>query len=141
MDHPIPSSFDGMNRGNRHQLLLYSVASGRMRMFRDLKAIEIAEGALLADIAVLFQLLSLYLPIGGQVFRLLVFIVFTVLVLRRGLYVGIMGLFVAVFVSMMIVGTHSIFYLLLECMCGLFLGTTMKRCIPLLILLLVAVTF
>ncbi len=109
-------------------------------MFRDLKAIEIAEGALLADIAVLFQLLSLYLPIGGQVFRLLVFIVFSVLVLRRGLYVGIMGLCVAVFVSMMIVGTHSIFYLLLECMGGLFLGVTMKRRVPLFPLLLVGVT-
>ncbi len=30
-----------------------------------LSAIEIAEGALLADIAVVFQLLSIYLPIGG----------------------------------------------------------------------------
>jgi hypothetical protein len=109
-------------------------------MFRDLKAIEIAEGALLADIAVLFQLLALYLPIGGQVFRLLTFIVFTVLVLRRGLYVGVMGLCVAVFVSMMIVGTHSLFYLLLECMGGLFLGVMMKRHVPLLPLLLVGVT-
>ncbi len=109
-------------------------------MFRDLKAIEIAEGALLADIAVLFQLLALYLPIGGQVFRLLTFIVFTVLVLRRGLYVGVMGLCVAVFVSMMIVGTHSLFYLLLECTGGLFLGITMRRRVPLLLLLLVGIT-
>src|ERR1019366_3426956 len=109
-------------------------------MFRDLKAIEIAEGALLADIAVLFQLLALYLPIGGQVLRLLTFIVFTVLVLRRGLYVGVMGLCVAVFVSMMIVGTHSLFYLLLECTGGLFLGITMRRRVPLLLLLLVGIT-
>ncbi len=109
-------------------------------MFRDLKAVEIAEGALLADIAVLFQLLAIYLPIGGQVFRLLTFIVFAVLVLRRGLYVGIMSLCVAVFVITIIVGTQSVLYLLLECMGGLFLGVTMKRRIPLLPLLLVGVT-
>jgi hypothetical protein len=102
--------------------------------------VEIAEGALLADIAVLFQLLAIYLPIGGQVFRLLTFIVFTVLVLRRGLYVGIMGLCVAVFVVTIIVGTQSVLYLLLECMGGLFLGVTMKRRVPLLFLLLVGVT-
>ncbi len=109
-------------------------------MFRNLKAVEIAEGALLADIAVLFQLMAIYLPIGGQVFRMLTFIVFTVLVLRRGLYVGIMGLCVAIFVVTIIVGTQSVLYLLLECMGGLFLGVTMKRRIPLLPLLLVGVT-
>ena len=37
-------------------------------MFRRLSAIEIAEGALLADIAVIFHLLTLYLPIGGTGF-------------------------------------------------------------------------
>ena len=109
-------------------------------MFRNLKAVEIAEGALLADIAVLFQLLSIYLPIGGQVFRILTFIVFTVLVLRRGLYVGIMGLCVALFVVTIIVGTQSVIDLLLECMGGLFLGVTMKWRMPLLPLLLLGVT-
>ena len=110
-------------------------------MFRNLKAVEIAEGALLADIAVLFQLLSIYLPIGGQVFRILTFIVFTILVLRRGLYVGIMGLCVALFVVTVIVGTQSVIDLLLECMGGLFLGVTMKRHMPLLPLLLLGATF
>jgi Predicted membrane protein (DUF2232) len=109
-------------------------------MFRNLKAIEIAEGALLADIAVLFQLLAIYLPIGGQVFRLLTFIVFTVLVLRRGLYVGIMGLCVALFVVTVIVGTQSFIDLLLECMGGLFLGVTMKWRMHLLPLLLLGAT-
>ncbi|MBV9615200.1 MAG: hypothetical protein JO031_07080 [Ktedonobacteraceae bacterium] len=109
-------------------------------MFRDLKAIEIAEGALLADIAVLFQLLAIYLPIGGQVFRLLTFIVFAVLVLRRGLYVGVMSLCVALFVVTVIVGTHSVIDLFLECAGGLFLGVTMKRRMRLLPLLLIGVT-
>jgi hypothetical protein len=109
-------------------------------MFRNLQAVEIAEGALLADIAVLFQLMAVYLPIGGQVFRILTFIVFTILVLRRGLYVGIMGLCVALFVVTIIVGTQSVIYLLLECMGGLFLGVTMRRRMPLLPLLLLGVT-
>ena len=109
-------------------------------MFRNLKAVEIAEGALLADIAVLFQLIAIYLPIGGQVFRILPFIVFTILVLRRGLYVGIMGLCVALFVVMIIVGTQSVIYLFLECTGGLFLGVTMKRRMPLFPLLLLGVT-
>ena len=61
-------------------------------MPRKLNAIEIAEGALLANIAVIFQLLALYLPVGGIVFALLVPTVFTVLVLRRGFYASIMGL-------------------------------------------------
>ena len=56
-------------------------------MFRNLKAIEIAEGALLADVAVILQLLITYLPLpaGHTVFRILIFVVYTILVLRRGL--------------------------------------------------------
>src|SRR5205085_890588 len=48
-------------------------------MPRKLSAIEIAEGALLADIAVIFQLLSLYLPIGKSFLRILIPIVFTII--------------------------------------------------------------
>jgi len=66
-------------------------------MPRKLSAIEIAEGALLADIAVIFQLLSLYLPIGKSFLRILIPIVITIIVLRRRLYVGMMGLRVALF--------------------------------------------
>jgi len=106
-------------------------------MFRRLNALEIAEGALLADIAVIFQLLSIYLPIAGDLFRVLIFIVFTVLVLRRGLYVGLMGFCVALFVVTVIVGSHSILLMLIQCMGGLFLGMVMKyrvRFLPMLLL-------
>ncbi len=96
-------------------------------MFRNLKPIEIAEGALLADVAVIFQLLVVYLPAGGEFFRLLIFIVFAVLVLRRGLYVGIMGLFTALFIIGVVTGFQGIIVLLLEATGGLFLGVTMKR--------------
>jgi Predicted membrane protein (DUF2232) len=107
------------------------------KMFRRLNALEIAEGALLADIAVIFQLLSIYLPIAGDLFRVLIFIVFTVLVLRRGLYVGLMGFCVAVFVVTVIVGSHSVLLMLIQCIGGIFLGVVMHyrmRFLPILLL-------
>jgi hypothetical protein len=96
-------------------------------MFRSLKPIEMAEGALLADVAVIFQLLVVSLPAGGIFFRLLIFIVFAVLVLRRGLYVGIMGMFTALFLIGVLTGLRGLFFLPLEATGGLFLGVTMKR--------------
>src|SRR5260370_4843292 len=71
----------------------------RLRAVRHarLSAIEIAEGALLADIAVVFQLLSIYLPIGGGYPALMVPFPLAVLVVPRGPYAGIMGFFLAVF--------------------------------------------
>lgn len=95
-------------------------------MPRKLNALEIAEGALLADIAVVFQLLVLYLPVGGDFFRLLIFIVFAVLVLRRGLYVGIMGMCVSFFISGVLTGPQYVPFMFLEAAGGLFLGATMK---------------
>lgn len=106
-------------------------------MVRNLKAIEIAEGALLADIAVVFHLLAVYLPVGGGFFTSLIFVVFCVLVLRRGLYVGIMALCVSLFITAVLMGLGGIPFLLLEIVGGLFLGVTMQlrmRHIPLLLL-------
>jgi hypothetical protein len=108
-----------------------------MLRFRRLSAIEIAEGALLADICVIFQLLVTYLPVGGDFFRVLLFAVFAILVLRRGLYVGVMGMCVAVFITGIVTGPQFIIAMLLECVGGLFLGYTMKhrmRAIPLILL-------
>jgi hypothetical protein len=95
-------------------------------MPRKLNAIEIAEGALLADIAVILQLLSVYLPVFEAFFRLLIPIVFAVLVLRRSLYVGIMGLCVALFIVGVMTGAHFLIVMLLSCGAGLYLGMTMK---------------
>ena len=94
---------------------------------RKLKAIEIAEGALLADVAIVFQLLVVYFPFIGDFFRFLIFIVFAVLVLRRGLYVGVMGLFVAFFMTAVILGPQHLIIVALEGVGGLFLGITMKH--------------
>lgn len=109
-------------------------------MFRKLSAIEIAEGALLADIAIVFQLLTLYLPIGGDFFRVLIFIVYAVLVLRRGLYVGVMGMIVALFLSAILTGPQSVITMLLEAVGGLFLGFTMKHRLSHILLLFIGIT-
>jgi uncharacterized protein YybS (DUF2232 family) len=96
-------------------------------MFRRLTAIEIAEGALLADIGVIFQLLALYLPIGRSIFQILSPIVFTIIVLRRGFYVGMMSLCVALFTIGIISGPAAWPAMLLQCGAGLFLGLVMQR--------------
>jgi predicted membrane protein DUF2232 len=94
---------------------------------RRLSAIEIAEGALLADIGVVFQLLIKYLPIGGDFLRLLVPVVFALLVLRRGLYVSCMSLCVSLFIISIVLGPGGAPLLLLEAGAGLFLGLTMRH--------------
>ena len=96
-------------------------------MFRRLTAIEIAEGALLADIGVIFQLLALYLPIGKSIFQILSPIVFTIIVLRRDFYVGLMSLCVAVFTIGILSGPRAWPLMLPACGAGLFLGLTMKH--------------
>ncbi len=95
-------------------------------MFRRLSAIEIAEGALLADLALIFQLTATYLPIGGDIFRGLIFVIFAILVLRRGLYVGIMGMCISFFLVSVTIGPNFIVLMSLEAMGGLFLGYTMR---------------
>ncbi len=95
-------------------------------MLRKLSAIELAEGALLADIAVVFQLLVKFLPVGGGFFALLVPPLFAILVLRRSFYAGIMSLCVALFIVGVISGLGSLILMLMEAGAGIFLGITMK---------------
>jgi uncharacterized protein YybS (DUF2232 family) len=97
-----------------------------MPMARKLSPIDIAEGALLADIAVMFQLLSVYLPVFDAFFRLLIPVAFVVLVLRRGVYVAVMGLCVALFLVSVLTGVHFLVVTLLSCGAGLYLGAAMK---------------
>src|SRR6185437_2094825 len=93
---------------------------------RQLRAIEIAEGALLADIGVIFQLLIKFLPVGGIVLQLLVPVLFAVIVLPRGLYVGCMSLCVALFVVCIVMGPGGAPFLVLASGAGLFLGMVMR---------------
>jgi hypothetical protein len=96
-------------------------------LFRKLTTIEIAEGALMADMAVVFQLLFKYLPVGGAFFALLVPVTFTILVLRRGFYAGCVSLCVAVFLTGIISGFTGSSLMILECGAGIFLGITMRH--------------
>ena len=107
---------------------------------RHLRAIEIAEGALLADIAVVFQLIVHYVPFVGIFFTLLVPPLFTILVLRRGFYTAIMGMCVALFTLGLIVGWGPVQLLLLEVGAGIFLGVTMKYRLHYIPLILLGVT-
>src|SRR5579863_9795152 len=109
-------------------------------MLRKLSAIEIAEGALLADIAIIFHLIATYLPVGSAIFELLIPTVFTVLVLRRGFYAGMMAVAVAMFVACMLTGLGAGVFLVLECGAGVFLGVTMKYRMPHFPLILLGVT-
>jgi hypothetical protein len=102
-----------------------------------MSAIEIAEGALLADIAVLLQLAAMYLPVIDLLTRFVIPIVLSVLVLRRGLAVGIMSCCVGCFLIAMLSGLSFLIPMLLICVAGLFLGATMRwrwRHLPLLLL-------
>ena len=109
-------------------------------MSRRLRPIEIAEGALLADIAIVLQLLALYMPYLDIIFRMLTPVVFAVLVLRRGLYVGVMGAAVTVFVVGVMTGFHLVVPMTLTCGAGVYLGVTMKRQVPWPAILLVGTT-
>jgi uncharacterized protein YybS (DUF2232 family) len=95
-------------------------------MLRSLKPIEIAEGALLADIAVIYQLLVNYVPFIGDLFRFPIFIVFAIIVLRRGLYVGIISGCVAAFLAGILMGPSLVAFFLIEILGGLYLGCTMR---------------
>jgi len=96
-------------------------------MFRRLTAIEIAEGALLADIAIVFRFVATFLPGSASFLTLLNFTVFTVLVLRRGLYVALMGSCVAVFLMCVLLGPHALSNMAMESLGGMFLGFAMRR--------------
>jgi uncharacterized protein YybS (DUF2232 family) len=108
-------------------------------MLRQMSAIELAEGALLADIAVVFQLLFKFLPVGGGFFLLLIPPVFTVLVLRRGFYAGVMGACVAFFLSGVLTGPGALSVMLMASGAGIFLGICMKYRLHYLLLIILGV--
>jgi hypothetical protein len=109
-------------------------------MPREFSAIDIAEGALLADIAVLAQIFAIYLPIFDLVARLAIAVVFAVLVLRRSFAIGLISTAVACFIIAVLSGLTFIAPLLLTCGAGLFLGLTMKRRLAHLPLILLGMT-
>jgi hypothetical protein len=106
---------------------------------RRLSALEIAEGALLADIGVVLHVLIRILPVGSTALSLLVPAVFALLTLRRGLYVACMSLCVAVFLIAILLGLGGGPLLLLEAGAGLYLGLTMRHRLGHMMILVVGV--
>lgn len=94
----------------------------------------------MADIAVVFHLMFKYVPFVGAFFALLVPIAFTILVLRRSFYAGLMAMIVTVFLAGIISGFTGSELMFLECGAGLFLGLTMKHRLHYLPLILVGTT-
>jgi hypothetical protein len=96
---------------------------------KRLSAIEIAEGALLADIAVILQLIWIYLPIPGLFVRFLIPVVFSIVVLRRGLATGLLAVAVSLFVAAVLTGPYlvSLAYFAMEGLGGLFWGVALSR--------------
>src|SRR2546428_13847281 len=92
------------------------------KMPRKLNALEIAEGALLVDIAIVFQFLVLYLPVGCIFFSLLIPPLFTILILRRHFYADLMGIFVPLFFMGLLTGLATIQLILLAVAAGTFFG-------------------
>ena len=99
-------------------------------MQRKLTAIQIAEGALLADMALAIELLARFTPLIGSSFFFLVPVIFCIIVLRHNLYVGIMSFSVAFFLSCVLSGAELLIPTLFASGAGLFLGFTMKRRLP-----------
>jgi hypothetical protein len=85
---------------------------------------------------VLLQLAAIYLPVLDILARFVIPIVLAVLVLRRGLAVGIISTCVGCFLIGMLSGLSFLIPMLLTCTAGLFLGITMRRRWPHLPLLL-----
>jgi hypothetical protein len=69
----------------------------------------------------------MYLPVFDLLTRFVIPIVLAVLVLRRGLPVGIMSSCVGCFLIAMLSGLSFLIPMLLTCAAGLFLGATMRR--------------
>ncbi len=90
-------------------------------------ALSLAEGALLADVAVLVDLVRVYLPVVGVVFAPLLPTPFALLVLRRGVRPTLLAVAVAVLLMTLMVGPHYGWRIGVSGLAGLALGYAMKK--------------
>src|SRR5579875_392092 len=90
-------------------------------------AIGMAEGGLLTDVAIIFDLAAIYVPILGAVFDPAVPAPFAILYLRRGPRVTLLAIVVATFLMTVLTGPHFGWRLGLRGLVGLFLGWAMNR--------------
>jgi uncharacterized protein YybS (DUF2232 family) len=112
-----------------------------------LSAIGLAEGGLLADVGVVLDLASIYLPVVGTLLSFAVPTPFAILMLRRGTRVTLLAAAVAAFLITVFSGPHFGWRMGLEALVGMLLGAAMRaRTRPVLAfvgitLLVAAITF
>lgn len=89
-------------------------------------ALSLAEGGLLADVAVILELVRIYLPLVGEVFALLVPMPFVLLTLRRGLRATVLAVVVGTLLVSMITGPHFGWRMGVSGIVGLALGFAIR---------------
>lgn len=89
-------------------------------------ALSLAEGGLLADVAVILELVRIFLPIAGAVFSLLVPVPFALLMLRRGFKPTLLAVVVGALLITLITGPHHGWRMGVSGLVGLALGFAMR---------------
>ncbi len=89
-------------------------------------ALSLAEGGLLADVAVILELARIFLPIAGIAFSLLVPMPFVLLMLRRGLKPTLLAVVVGALLIGLITGPHFGWRMGVSGLAGLALGFAMR---------------
>jgi uncharacterized protein YybS (DUF2232 family) len=89
-------------------------------------ALALAEGGLLADVAVILELVRIYLPIAGVAFSLLVPIPFVLLTLRRGVKATLLAVVVGALLISLMTGPHFGWRMGVSGLVGLALGFAMR---------------
>ncbi len=89
-------------------------------------ALALAEGGLLADVAVILELVYIFLPVVGVVFSLLVPAPFALLMLRRGLKPTLLAVVVGALLITLITGPHYGLRMGVSGVVGLSLGFAMR---------------
>lgn len=92
-----------------------------------LDALGLAEGGLLADVGVILDLASIYIPLIGTVLGPAVPTPFVILALRRGPRVTLLAAAVSAFLVTILAGPHFGWRMGLEAVIGLLLGWAMQR--------------
>lgn len=93
----------------------------------SMSAIDMAEGGLLADVGIVLDLASIYLPIIGAILTPTVPTPFAILTLRRGVKVGMVASAVAMLLVTMLAGPHFGWRMGLEAAVGMLMGWAMRR--------------
>ncbi|HKV84977.1 MAG TPA: DUF2232 domain-containing protein [Ktedonobacterales bacterium] len=117
---------DGGGHSPRARVTGSPTASRRLAGMR-MSALDMAEGGLLADVGIVLDLASIYLPIIGAILTPTVPTPFAILTLRRGPRVAFVASAVAMFLVTVLAGPHFGWRMGLEAALGILMGWAMRR--------------